>query len=474
MSPAGGVRALDSTSPPAEAPAAGGGRDPLAVKLDGLAAGSPWTLAILAGGGIVCVAVLGVNLATGLLGAALELVFLVYFARHFAFVSSALRSAGVDVSGPAVGVTDHPPVTVLVACKDEASVVEGLVSSLLGLDYPRARIQVIVVDDGSTDGTAELLDGYAQRLLVLHRSGPGGKSAALNAGLVRATGEIIVVFDADHQPNPDVITRVVRHFADPLVGCVQGRCEINNPDDSLISRVVAIDYRSGYLVNEYGRQALFSLPAYGGANCAVRSALLRQLGGWNERSVTEDTDLTMRVILSGYRVRFDVTAVDREEAVVTMRRYWRQRHRWARGHQQVWRDYRSAVLSSPRLSAGEKAETCLFLFGFHVPVLSGAGLAVLGLWVFGLARPFALVNPYALWTLLFLGPLLELGGGLLIARAPRHEALSLVWFVPMFFVSVAVATTAWFGGVFGRSYTWVKTQRRLDDTRVAVAVPVGR
>ena len=107
-----------------------------------------------------------------------------------------------------------------------------------------------------------------------------------------------------------------------------------------LARSIAIDYFSGYLVNEYGRQALFELPAYGGANCAVRASTLRRLGGWNTESVTEDTDLTLRVVMLGDRVRYDITAVDTEEGATTLGRFITQRYRWARGHQQVWRDYR--------------------------------------------------------------------------------------------------------------------------------------
>ena len=123
---------------------------------------------------------------------------------------------------------------------------------------------------------------------------------------------------------------------------------VRNSVQSTLARSIAIDYFSGYLVNEYGRQALFELPAYGGANCAVRASTLRQLGGWNPDSVTEDTDLTLRVVLLGGRVRYDITAVDTEEGATTLARFIRQRYRWARGHQQVWRDYRSLVLAAAR------------------------------------------------------------------------------------------------------------------------------
>jgi cellulose synthase/poly-beta-1,6-N-acetylglucosamine synthase-like glycosyltransferase len=354
-------------------------------------------------------------------------------------------------------------VSVLVPCKNEEVVVEDLVTSVLQLDYPDDRLQVVIVDDGSSDLTGELLDRVTRaepRLQVIHRApgAEGGKSGALNAALEAASGEVIMVFDADHRPRRDVLLRLVRHFADPAIGAVQGRCEIRNARDSTLSQLVAIDYLAGYLVNEYGRQSLFQLPAYGGANCAVRASSLRALGGWTE-CATEDTDLTLRLVLQGERVRYDVTAVDEEEGVVTLRRFWRQRYRWARGHQQVWRQYRMAIWRSPHLSWTEKLETTMFAFAFHVPVASAAGLVILALWLTGVAHPVDPLHTFVLWTLLFLAPLLELGTGLLLARSERRKAFLLVFFLPIFLISVALCTKAWFDGVLGRPYVWVRTTR---------------
>jgi len=435
-----------------------------------------WGIPVAAATGIalVVLATLGLHLALLVVAVILQALFLVYFARHLAFVVSANRSAPPDLSSPpAVDTSFVPRVSVLVACKNEATVIGRLVESLLALDYPGDKLQLVVCDDASTDGTGDLLDDLAHRnprLEAVHRPPGGitGKSAALNEALPRLTGEVIVIFDADHCPRPDVIRRLASHFRDPHVGAVQGRCQISNADDSLLARLVAIDYLAGYLVNEYGRQSLFQLPAYGGANCAVRASSLRALGGWNPRSVTEDTDLTMRILLRGERVRFDVHAVDEEEGVVTFRRFWKQRYRWARGHQQVWRDYRRAVWHAPSLSLAQKIETTMFLLVFHVPVGSAVGLVLAGLWILGLQVPGGLpVSVF--WTLLFLGPLLELGSGLLLARASRRDAVVLAFFVPLFVTSAALCTKAWFDGLVGRDYGWVKTARAAEPTTAPVS-----
>ncbi len=431
--------------------------------------GSPWVLVSFVGALFLGVALVGVNVVNSILIIFLEVVFIVFFARHMIFAVGAMRSATTDLAIASSSSTFTPSVTVLVPCKNEESVVESLVSCLVNFDYPENRLQVIVIDDGSDDETPAKLDALAAvtpTLRILHRlpGAGGGKSGALNDALELATGEIIIVFDADHQPRRDVVWRLTRHFEDPGVGAVQGRCEIVNPDDSPLTRLIAMDYLAGYLVNEYGRQSIFLLPAYGGANCAVRASSLREVGGWNPDTVTEDTDLTLKLILSGQRVRYDVTAVDAEEGVVTVSRFWRQRYRWARGHQQVWRDYRQQVLTSRRLTVSEKVETIMFLLVFHMPVFSFLGLVLLIPWMFGVTHPDIAANAFVLWTLLFLGPLLELGGGLLLGRAPRRWVFSLIYFLPLFFVSIALCTKAWVDGLLGRPYTWVKTSRAHDPS----------
>ena len=428
--------------------------------------GAPWTLLGAVGGAILLGALLGLPTLITVVAITIQVTFLAYFVRHLSFAMAAFRSAPADLAAPLVETGYQPMVTVLVACKNEVSVVAQLVSGLVALDYPRRRLEIIVIDDASDDGTSEALDRLAllQPIRALHRpvGAGGGKSGALNEGLARATGEIIVIFDADHRPRTDVVRRLVRHFEDPSVAAVQGRCEISNTSDSPLTLLIGIDYLAGYLVNEYGRQAMYSLPAYGGANCAARTDVLRSIGGWNVASVTEDTDLTLRVILSGRRVRFDVTAVDEEEGVTTIGRYWDQRYRWARGHQQVWRDYRSAVWRSRRLTIGQKIETTMFLLAFHVPIASALGLILTVTWLGGLASPPFQIDLFVLWMLLFLGPLLELGGGMLIARSDRSWARALFYFLPLFFVSIALCSKAWIDGVLGRPYSWVKTKRASD------------
>ena len=420
--------------------------------------------------------VYGVDPMLGWIAGALNVVFALYFFRHLAFAVSAARWAGADLVAADVDLDGYTPqVAVFVGCKNEELVVDGMLTALLALDYPADRLTLVVVDDGSDDRTGELLDARAAldpRLKVLHRAAGagGGKSGALNDALALVDAEVVLVFDADHEPDPYVLRRLVRHFRDPKVSAVMGRCIIRNGQESTMATTVFVDFLSGYLVNEYGRQALFELPAYGGANCAVRMSTLRQLGGWNPDTVTEDTDLTLRVLLQGQRVRYDVTAVDYEEAVVSAKRFWTQRYRWARGHQKCFRDYWRPIVRSRHLSVAEKCESMLFLLGYHVPVLTGVGVVLSVLRAFGVGdQPIIGLLPLSM--LLFVGPLAELSVGLLVGRVERRAAWSLLGFLPAFALSIWITTRAYLDGMFGRPYTWVKTSRSGSTSTIAPAPP---
>jgi 1,2-diacylglycerol 3-beta-glucosyltransferase len=441
--------------------------------------GAPWTLLAFAGTSLIACGLVGIDRAANAVVWALAAVFMLFLIRHLAFAASALSSAPLDMRSLAGFDWGYRPrVSVLVPCRNEALVAEGMVETILRLDYPHDLIELIVIDDGSDDATPQILEELARRdarLRCIHRppGSPGGKSGALNAALDVATGDVIVVFDADHRPRSDVIRRLVRHFDDPRVAAVQGRCIVRNSEESGLAKTIAVDYYCGYLVNEYGRQSLYNLPAYGGANCAVRASILREIGGWNENSVTEDTDLTMRVVLGGYQVRFDVTAIDTEESVQTFKRFWRQRYRWARGHQRAWRDYRRDVWRTPTLTLLQKLETTMFMLVYHVPGMCGLGLILLLLRALGAFTWGNGIDLTPIATLLFLGPLLELASGLIVSRAPRRAALGILLFLPAFLVFTVVCSKAWLDGILGREYTWVKTPRSGVGQHPKVASELG-
>ncbi|MCB9411855.1 MAG: glycosyltransferase family 2 protein [Actinobacteria bacterium] len=423
-----------------------------------------WLIVAMVAGAVALLTLLGSSGFVFVISAFLSALFLLYLIRHVAFGVSAGLWGRATLDSPA-DLSFRPPLSVIVACKNEELVVDTLVDRLLDLEYPADRLQVVIVDDNSDDRTGEILDARAAeepRLRILHRppGSTGGKSGALNDAWDLCTGEILVIFDADHEPDPDTLLRIARHFEDDQTGAVMGRCVIKNRDDSLISRLVWLEYLSGYLCDEFGRQAVYGLPAYGGANCAVRVSALNYVGGYNEHSVTEDTDLTLRLLLAGYRIRFDPTALDYEEAVPTLAQYRKQRYRWSFGHHQCWRDYGRAVTRANTLSPLEKVETLMFLWLYHVPVASFMSLMLIPLLLLGLGASLG-SWVLVLFPLFLLGPFLQIGSSLLMTKdaSPKHVWLMFL-LIPVVIAYVFTCSRSWYNGVRSKPYTWVKTARK--------------
>lgn len=400
---------------------------------------------------------------------AIQATFIAYLLRHMAFAWTGLQVRWK----PEESSNYEPPVSILIPARNEEKVIRGLIESLAEVDYPREKFQVIAVDDASDDKTGEILDELARKydwLIVIHRSKEEhertpGKSSVLNDALRFATGEIIFVYDADHQVKKDTIKKIVRHFKDPKVGMAMGRCVVRNADKNVLTKLIYIEFLSGYKVNQYGRELLHGLAAYGGSNCAIRRSLLEELGGFNVDSVTEDTDLTVRGVLEGYRVVYDDDAVSTELAVTTLTRYWRQRYRWAYGHQHVFYDYWLDVVRCKHLGVLDKIEFLMFLFIYHVPVIMFLGILLTFMWAFGIFLPRDPFIGLTLWVVLLLGPIMELAAGLILAREKGKTAFYLLLFLPLFFISILICTKAFLDGIARtitrERYVWVKTEREV-------------
>jgi len=236
-----------------------------------------------------------------------------------------------------------PQVSVLVAAKNEVLVIERLVKSLMALDYPSQRYDVWLIDDNSTDGTAELMDRLAQHypnLHVIHRdhTATGGKSGALNQVWPTTPGSLLAVFDADAQISPDCLRRVVPMFDSPAVGAVQMRKAIANGKHNFWTKgQVAEMAFDAYCQRK--RVTGNGIGELRGNGQFVRRAALHTCSGWNEETLTDDLDLTFRLHLTGWNIPIVMTPPVWEEGVVKAVSLWHQRNRWAEGGYQRYLDY---------------------------------------------------------------------------------------------------------------------------------------
>lgn len=252
---------------------------------------------------------------------------------------------------------DWPKVSVMIPAHNEEVVIERTIKAMLKLEYPKDLLEIIVIDDNSKDRTGEIADSYASRydrLKVVHLRPPnigGGKSGALNHGFKHATGDIIVVYDADNTPERKAVYYLVLAMLnDPKAGAVVGKFRVINAAQTLLTRFINIETICFQWMAQAGRFFWFGVATIPGTNFAIRRSIIEELGGWDEKALAEDTELTIRVYNMGYHIRFFPAAITWEQEPETWKVWWKQRTRWARGNQYVVLKFMSRLFTLKRKS----------------------------------------------------------------------------------------------------------------------------
>lgn len=261
--------------------------------------------------------------------------------------------------------TARPPVSVIVPAYNEAKGIGNAVRSLATSDYP--TVEVIVVDDGSTDGTAEVVRDLCLDNVTVISKPNGGKPSALNTGIRHAKHDLIVMVDGDTVFEPGSIDELIKPFADPAVGAVSGNVKIGNRR-SLIAHWQHIEYVIGFSLDRRMYDTLGCMPTVPGAIGAFRSAVLRDVGGVSDDTLAEDTDLTMSVCRAGWRVVYQDKARAWTEAPASLNQLWKQRYRWCYGTLQAMWKHRGAL--KERTVFGLVGLPALALFGIVLPLLA--------------------------------------------------------------------------------------------------------
>jgi cellulose synthase/poly-beta-1,6-N-acetylglucosamine synthase-like glycosyltransferase len=394
----------------------------------------------------------------------------IYAIRHYRFTLNRLlgrqRLYYQDILD-----SDLPTVTVLLPMHDEERVAPQSLDALLRCEYPRHLLEIIPIDDHSTDGTGAILDDYAVRhaeIRPLHRhEGRRGKPAALNDALAIARGDIIVVFDADYVPSRGALREIAICFNDPEVGAVMGRVVPYNTKRNLLTRLLDLERSGGYQVDQQARHNLRLMPQYGGTVGGFRRAQAVALGGFDPRVLAEDTDLTLRLYLRGYKVAYANRLECFEEVPESWEVRSRQVRRWARGHNLVMFRFFGPLLRSPFLSRAEKFDGALVLLIYLVPVVLFLGIAdsvalfYLGeMQILESALIFLFVAAYSSFG--NFAPFYQIGTAALIDGVSYR--LRLLPFMTFYFLLNVLTTTVGFFQALGdhflrRDVGWAKTER---------------
>ena len=371
---------------------------------------------------------------------------------------------------------DLPAVSVLIPARDEELVIRKTIEKLLRLDYPREKMEIILIDDGSRDRTADIaremgmLDGRV-RLIQLPVADVGrGKSYALNKGLQQAKHDFIAVYDADNNPEPSSLKILVKHLvSDPRLGAVIGKFRTLNRHRNLLTRFINIETLGFQWILQAGRYLAFGLAILPGTNCVIRKEVLETCGGWDEAAITEDAELSVRLYQKGWKIKFVPMAVAWEQEPEKISVWARQRIRWVRGNNYVIRKFlKQFFLLRNRFLALEFIYLFILYYLFLMAIVVSHALFLLcGLGVLSVPLP----GPYtAVWISAFLMYLLEII--LVLSYEDEDTPLNVLITGLMYFTYCHLWIYVVFRGFYldltrRRMGIWDKTERvKQDDSPI--------
>ena len=246
-----------------------------------------------------------------------------------------------------------PRVTVQLPMFNERYVAKRVIEAACKIDYPADRLEIQVLDD-STDDTVEIARQTCERMraaghdvVFIHRENREGfKAGALENGLKTATGEFVLIFDADFIPPADILDHMIDYFAVPKVGMVQGRWEHLNRDQSLLTQTQAILLDGHFVIEHAARNRSGRFMSFNGTAGMWRRTCIDEAGGWHHDTLTEDLDLSYRAQMKGWKFLFLPEVTSPAELPPEMNAFKSQQHRWAKGGAQTCRKLLPIILKS--------------------------------------------------------------------------------------------------------------------------------
>lgn len=397
-------------------------------------------------------------------------ILLIYTIRHFSFTFNRIFGEQRMYYNDIVD-SDLERITILVPMHNEEAVADDVMTQLTQIDYPKDKFEVIPINDHSQDKTREILDRYAAKypyIKPLHRdTGGRGKPHGLNDAMELATGDIIIVFDADYIPSKGIVRDIAICFKDRQIGAVMGRVIPKNTQTNMLTRLLDLERSGGYQVDQQARHNMLMIPQYGGTVGGFRKEVAQWLGGFNPYLLTEDTELTFLLFLKGWKVTYANKAECYEESPEDWAVRARQISRWSRGHTQVMMKSLIPLLKTKHLNFKEKLDGVLLLFIYSIPLLMLIGIPVsLGLFFLGhmnlldMIFIFLLVAAYNSFG--NFAPFYQIGTAAYIdGVTDRLKLLPLFFFCFLF--NVLYISKGSFSGIldiiFNRNPEWQKTTR---------------
>jgi cellulose synthase/poly-beta-1,6-N-acetylglucosamine synthase-like glycosyltransferase len=355
-----------------------------------------------------------------------------------------------------------PLLSIVVPVKNEERVIGRLLDALLKLTYPADKKEIIIVEDGSTDGTLNICLKYTRKpgakVKVLHKPFSNGKPSALNYGVKYAKGEIIGIFDADSVPSHDALLNVCKYFEDPAVAAVQGRTLSINSEENMLTKFIS--YEDAVWCETYLRgKDVLNLFVHLKGNCQfLRRDVLERLKGFDEGVLSEDMEVSARLTERGYRIKYASDVRCWQESPSSLGQLFKQRTRWYRGTMEVAFKYGKLITKFNRKNFDAEAT----LFGPFILIASLLTYFA-GFCTFFTTFPFDV-----LWRILLqftaavaTSTMFVCGFALIYASKPRKVA-NLLWLPFIYFywsLQTFIALYALLLVLLRRPRRWIKTEK---------------
>jgi cellulose synthase/poly-beta-1,6-N-acetylglucosamine synthase-like glycosyltransferase len=377
---------------------------------------------------------------------------------------------------------DLPAISIMIPAHNESMVISDTLKALRDLNYPKDRLEILVINDGSTDDTAERVamvaasDPRVRLYNVPKEFAARGKSAALNRGLKLCSYDVIGIFDADNVPESDSVIHLARQLAaDSALGAVIGKFRCVNKKRNLLTRFINLESLAFQWIVQAGRWRLLRMATLPGTNYLIRRPVLEELGGWDEQALTEDAEMSIRIYQAGYLIKFVPYAVTWEQEPETLRVWFNQRTRWARGNNYVLEKYFTSVFKiRPRVVGIELFYSMAVYYIFFLAILLSDMLFVTS-WS-GLTS-IQVPGPYSeVWLFAYVLFILELV--IALSREKEDSLLNIFLIAFSYFTYcqlwiLVVLRGALEDFILKREHIWVKTQRfRTAEKKSAKATGV--
>ena len=363
---------------------------------------------------------------------------------------------------PTEKIAECPKFSIIIPTKNEEAVIRRCLTGVMNIDYPKDKMQIIIVDGKSEDNTykicSEFAEKYPENIKIISEKTVKGKPAALNLALPFINGEIVGTFDADSYPEKDALSKAASYFNDEKIAALQGRTTAINEKSNALTRVIAMEEKAWFQALLSGREKLQLFVPLAGSCQFVRREVLEELGGWDENSLTEDVELALRLVEKKYLIKYAPDVCSGQETPSTIGPLFKQRVRWYRGYMETAIKY-GRLLNTLDKRTIDAEVSMAGPFMMVISLLSYVNWFFIALF---LSQSNPIINFTGLVIVLTAVSLVSIGIGLTASEKPI-KLRNIAWIPSIYFYwmfQMFIAGWAFLLLIFRRKRVWTKTNKK--------------